>query len=578
MSVPLVIGIYGSGPRAEACAQTVELSPALTAGIRVEATSADGLHDAIRRGRANAWAVALGPRESSQAVHVLVDTSTRAVILGTPRSPLGDALGSAHPAPTDPQIVLTPHVRIAHGWVMLRGCSALVGRGHINGELALRGLADGHPADRIDLVAEAVAVALGLIPGARFVEVNGTGDRFVLRADGGELRVTVTEGEPRLTASLEVGGQAIEWLATETEETIGGRRYRTHPFVERALAQLLAPTTAPGAGDGIAELLEVQALVEEIRHAAPALATPGLGALAAAPVVAGLLGALGLISPKGTTGGAGPPELTPPTIESLELVAFRAGVKPVLFLTVPPEEEATIRSRLGEDVHIERHLRRVARDARDRWTDDRQSGEPAVELFVSHDPGLAKKTAALQLADPTRHAEEIGDLLGYPRCCVEAFAAQTGRADNSYDRLQVAARTERRDRWPWELNDLAFKVVPFYPCRYDCPAALDLARGVLGALDSDLRARVETFLARSVLYFHDGEQLWLDGQADRQTVRFTALEARGPGARSLGACLAETQADALQLEAFSLIGTAASREVLSLRRTDPGLGFIAPFA
>ncbi|MBW2462452.1 MAG: DUF483 domain-containing protein [Deltaproteobacteria bacterium] len=241
-----------------------------------------------------------------------------------------------------------------------------------------------------------------------------------------------------------------------------------------------------------------------------------------------------------------------------------------------------MRSSLGEEVHIERHVRRIARDGRDRWTDDRRSGEPAVELFVSRDRGLAKKTATLQLADPTRHAEEIGELLGYPRCCVEAFTTQTGRADNSYDRLQVAARTDRRDRWPWELNDLAFKVVPFYPCRYDCPAALVLARGVLGALDSDLRARVERFLARPVLYFHDGEQLWLDGgtaaHADRLGARFTTLEARGPGAQSLGACLAGAEADALRLDAFSLTGTLRNRGVLSLRRTDPGLGFIAPFA
>ncbi|MBW2465542.1 MAG: hypothetical protein JRH11_28100, partial [Deltaproteobacteria bacterium] len=334
MNAPLVIGIYGSGPRAEAAARAVQLSPALAAGERVEAMSADGIRDAMRHGRADAWAVALGPRESSRAVHVLASAGAHGVILGTPRSPLDASLGGSTPVAPGAPIELRPQVRIAHGWVTLRGPSALASRGRITGELEIRGLSDGHPADRIDLVAEALAVALRLTPGARLVEVSGTGDRFVLGAGGGELRVTVAEGEARLTALVEVGGQAIEWRATGTEETIGDRRYRTRPFVERALGQLLSPAAAPGAGDGITELIAVQTLVKELAEAAPAVNAPGLGALAASPAVPGPLGALGLVPPDLVSDEATPPELNPPTTEALELVAFRAGVKPVAFLTV----------------------------------------------------------------------------------------------------------------------------------------------------------------------------------------------------------------------------------------------------
>lgn len=196
----------------------------------------------------------------------------------------------------------------------------------------------------------------------------------------------------------------------------------------------------------------------------------------------------------------------------IELWAFLAGVKPVVFLTVEPGREAATRARLG-DVHVERRERRVEIAAGDRWRDDRGAGAPRVELYASRDPALARRAARLQAeGDPSRDLVELGALMGYPRCCVDAFARQDHRGDNSRNRHLAAARTTAPGPWPWQLNELHVRVIPFFPCAYTCAAAVAFADATLAALDAEVpgaRAGLAAYLARTVLYLDHDRQLWI---------------------------------------------------------------------
>jgi hypothetical protein len=277
------------------------------------------------------------------------------------------------------------------------------------------------------------------------------------------------------------------------------------------------------------------------------------------------------------------PELRVPG--PMELWAFAAGVKPVVFLTVEPEREAAIVARCA-GAHVERRPRRVEADARDRWTDDRSRGAPRVELYIARDPRLARRAAQLQAdGDPTRDAVELGALLGYPRCCVDAFVAQPDRADNTRNRYLAAARTSAGAApWPWPLNELHARMIPFYPCSYRCAAAVAFAEAALDALDAahpGARAQVQAALARPVLYLDHGRQIWLTGEATIATTiaaaRYRAVDVVGddPATHALASVIAAGDRLALTADALAIHRGAAP--IARFMRRDPGAGLLAPF-
>jgi hypothetical protein len=97
---------------------------------------------------------------------------------------------------------------------------------------------------------------------------------------------------------------------------------------------------------------------------------------------------------------------TPP--EPLEFWLFQAGVKPVVFLTVPPEQaDPTAALFPGTTV-----VRRVQVGPQDAWVDRRDAGVDRVELYISNNPELAEEAARLQSeGDPSENLEALGRLL-----------------------------------------------------------------------------------------------------------------------------------------------------------------------
>jgi hypothetical protein len=357
----------------------------------------------------------------------------------------------------------------------------------------------------------------------------------------------------------------------------------------RALAQLL-PDAARG--DGLVEAADVLRLTRTCLALLPSRLPLGSRSLRQSVSIiqrrpVDLLGRLGLSGKLPVDGGPAPNVLRlalPP--EPFEVWPFRAGIKPVAFLTVRPADVDDTLAYFG-DVHHERRERRVRVGAQDCWTDRRDEGDPRVELYIAHDAELAQRAAYLQAeVDPTTAIREIGALVGYPPCCVEAFAQQDDRANNSRNRYHSQARTLRPDGstpapWPWELNNLHTMVVPFYPCFYRCAAALAWARSCLGEMARThpmFAEELRITLARPVLYFDHDHQLLFDGEYADGRVAYRAveqLESASPQLTDLGAAIG--RGDRLSFDDRELVVERNGQSVLRLVRTDPALGFVAPF-
>ena len=172
----------------------------------------------------------------------------------------------------------------------------------------------------------------------------------------------------------------------------------------------------------------------------------------------------------------------------LELLAFALGIKPALRLSFDPprasEAAARWRKRGFEVVEARVGDATLLYVARELGVADALSEVEARIL-----PG-ARRARGRDAADAAHR--ELGRLLGYPACCVEAFVerARAGvtRGKGGVARAELVVATEdaasRTERFFARLNVMLRgrrALIPFDPCRFDCPIALRWAGAVLDA-------------------------------------------------------------------------------------------------
>jgi hypothetical protein len=180
---------------------------------------------------------------------------------------------------------------------------------------------------------------------------------------------------------------------------------------------------------------------------------------------------------RGLTSGLGP---------ELERLAFRIGIKPALRLVVPRGSSSALLPR-GDTVAVvvaeydaERDVLYVAR-----------TRGHAEALCAAERRALPRLASHTPDADVLAAHRELGRLLGYPRCCVEAFVARVARGvtvrhDGSHaaERFVAAEDALRASDASWaRLNPLVARpLVPFAPCRFDCALAARYADALYDAL------------------------------------------------------------------------------------------------
>jgi hypothetical protein len=188
-------------------------------------------------------------------------------------------------------------------------------------------------------------------------------------------------------------------------------------------------------------------------------------------------------------------------------------------------------------------------------------------LFVGRDRDRIAEAVACDLAKTDEADIHLGRLLGYPRCCVEAFVATSMTRRNAEVYAATLARTDGAPEARLNVLDLGiFHFISWSPCTYRCPLSLRYA-GAVGALVARRHARfvasMDAALGAHRLVLVDEVQLSMRGGFDGERVRpssvWPAARDRHPSA-TLGP-------DAVEAVARALVLVGRAREVQVVRGT-----------
>lgn len=602
MSVPPLL-FAAHGDRARSWADVIRRSHGLElrAAIDLAAGGRQGLVDALAAWPDAAVAVwAAGPIEATRLAERLIAHAKPSVL---------------HPPPAHAPSEARSVVQIAHGWVTLSGISAIErlfqGASVLGVRLRTRGLPEGpaagiepalyHAATLVHRFGRDVRVERAVLEDEQQLSLSLAVDRVPWRVD-----VSARKG-PELALVVQTQAGAYAWTADAVSETLERpgaepRALPQVPWAERCLRQLASAAR----GASIADAHAARALVDAVEQTLERRLPPIPPRIEPAPISASLrppppevsgmfrapapheitmrrrsglerIGLIGDVPPAAPLAPRAPPSGELP----YEALAYRLELRPAVFLTTDLESEERVRKLLPGTV--ERRERFVTIAAGDRWDDDREKGERRVELFAARDAATARRLADLQTGDPTESAQTIGGLLGYPACCVQAFAAQADRSDNSYNRYAIAARTSwGPGPWPHALDDTSLKLLPHFACTYRCERSRAQADALLTALaeeDGDLCRAVLEHLGGPVLYFDHDHQLRFDGSVSLSgaiTYRTLSIPWSASDAFStLAGAIA--RGDRLVFDEIELSVYLGETRLFALERTDPGLGVILPF-
>jgi hypothetical protein len=205
-------------------------------------------------------------------------------------------------------------------------------------------------------------------------------------------------------------------------------------------------------------------------------------------------------------------------------LALRAGLRPLMRELLRPGDLAVAQARyaragLASEVAERRYA--ITRDGWDHADRPPADDDPDARraLFVGRDRGRLEAAIAADLAKTDEADRELGRLLGYPRCCVDAFVDSSSQRKNPEVLRAALARTLGRAAARLNIADLAvFHFVSWYPCAYDCAWSLRYADAVAGLVarlspgPDGFASRIDAALARHRLVLADDVQLSIDGE------------------------------------------------------------------
>ncbi len=205
----------------------------------------------------------------------------------------------------------------------------------------------------------------------------------------------------------------------------------------------------------------------------------------------------------------------------VESLAFEAGIKPALRMRMDRWElpyDAGIWQRAG-----------MATTVIEFAAGPHQFSYLMVARTLAHAEALADAELRQFLARPACFdaMRDCGELLGYPRCCIEAFVQSTLTEDG--EDSEIDARRSNFDRLDraWvpaphpHLNTLRVRqnlaLVSFDPCSLACPAALEIAHRTAAAAEAACPGYGETLRGTYALD-HDDNRIALELDADRRVI------------------------------------------------------------
>lgn len=216
-----------------------------------------------------------------------------------------------------------------------------------------------------------------------------------------------------------------------------------------------------------------------------------------------------------------------------ELAMLAANVKPVVkFEDIPLDQASRFARRYGPHYrlvvgpHYHKDYLLLRSRAPESHASERRDGSTLVCIYASRDDS-ARKLLELEQRDPA-NVYDTGTLLGFPRCCIEAFAADHVRSRSDQDTLNdeacrrlAATATSDHPGHP-ALNPLSnHELLGFYACHMQCEAAIAYAHRNIRALarvrPQEL-AEVRRQLQRPCLFWRLPFFINFDGEVRGDTV------------------------------------------------------------
>jgi hypothetical protein len=220
-----------------------------------------------------------------------------------------------------------------------------------------------------------------------------------------------------------------------------------------------------------------------------------------------------------------------------EEIALAAGLRPMirqLLGEADLERERARFERLGLATLI---APRVYAPTHDGWDDTPDPGvvDPRLArqaLFIGRDRDAMSEAISADLAKTDEGDRTLGRLLGYPRCCVDAFLSRGKQRKNAHVIEATMKATIGAPQPRLDVLDLAiFHWISWVPCTYRCALSAkyaDALAQIVARRHGSFVGAIDEALGVHRLYLFDEVQLSLRGSFDGKKV---AIESVWPTAR-----------------------------------------------
>lgn len=164
----------------------------------------------------------------------------------------------------------------------------------------------------------------------------------------------------------------------------------------------------------------------------------------------------------------------------IEWLSVAAGFRHCGVLTVPPEEYVPLAGSWVRSGLFTLPIESICLPS--------QPGAPAKPLMIRVVVGSPRAITDFQGAFDAADGQEIGRLIGTPRCCAEFYRAvwvEQGLEDTTWPmavktapvpegvrRIEVSGPPEANILWHW----MGVRAVPHMPCRFDCENTVELGK------------------------------------------------------------------------------------------------------
>ncbi|MFO0658213.1 MAG: DUF483 domain-containing protein [Polyangiaceae bacterium] len=214
-------------------------------------------------------------------------------------------------------------------------------------------------------------------------------------------------------------------------------------------------------------------------------------------------------------------------------LALRCGLRPLIRELLNDREiEQAIRRHQAAGFVCEIAPRRYG-PTHDGWDDtpDPSHIDPSQlrrALFTGRDRQRLVDAVACDDAKTDEADRELGRLLGYPRCCVEAFVSSSSQRKNVSLIERAIGNTQGLALARLNVLDLAvFHYISWYPCSYRCEWSARYANALADRIRRVAPAfvtHIDRALSKHRLVLHDDVQLSLEGTRNHDTLSYSSVQ------------------------------------------------------